>query len=54
MQEETSQYCKFKAISSDGSCRLKDCVQANGAKGTGLEELAGKEDPIELDSSLAL
>jgi len=24
------------------------------AKGTGLEELAGKEDPLELDSSLAL
>ena len=24
------------------------------AKGTGLEELAGKEDPVELDSSLAL
>ena len=23
------------------------------AKGTGLEELAGKEDPVELDSSLA-
>ena len=24
------------------------------AKGTGLEKLAGKEDPIELESSLAL
>ena len=24
------------------------------AKGTGLEKLAGKEDPVELDSSLAL
>jgi hypothetical protein len=24
------------------------------AKGTGLETLAGKEDPVELDSSLAL
>jgi len=24
------------------------------AKGTGLEESAGKEDPLELDSSLAL
>ena len=24
------------------------------AKGTGLEESAGKEDPVELDSSLAL
>ena len=24
------------------------------AKGTGLESLAGKEDPVELDSSLAL
>ena len=24
------------------------------AKGTGLEELAGKEDPVELESSLAL
>ena len=24
------------------------------AKGTGLEKLAGKEDPVELDSSLTL
>jgi hypothetical protein len=24
------------------------------AKGTGLEKLAGKEDPVEIDSSLAL
>ena len=30
------------------------CLAKTTAKGTGLEESAGKEDPVELDSSLLL
>ena len=45
-------------LSSRGESPHNECPyllsSETTAKGTGLEKLAGKEDPVELDSSLAL
>ena len=42
----------FLSLSLPLSCTLQLCIRI--AKGTGLDDSAGKEDPVELDSNLTL